>query len=196
MNKRKLTQGILLITIVGLVTACGKSNEETASESLSTDNTVDSSQSDSNAEVADQLELEIGDTATIESTIGTYEITLNDMQYHEEIEGEISDLEIYLIADYTLRNVGEEDISAVESTTTLELTDYLDGSGQPDIAGAFEKIEYFSDDQLKPGDEVHGQAVYESYDADTFYVRAVQGLVASGGLKNDVLFTIEKEEME
>lgn len=195
MNKRKLTQGILLMIIVGLVTACGNSNEETASESLSTDNT-DLSPSDSNAEVTDQMELEIGDTATIESTIGTYEITLNDMQYHEEIEGEISDLEIYLIADYTLRNVGEEDISAVESTTTLELTDYLDGSGQPDTAGAFENIDYFSDDQLKPGDKVHGQAVYNSYDADTFYVRAVQGLVASGGLKNDVLFTIEKEEME
>ncbi|MEN0642149.1 hypothetical protein MKY91_03085 [Alkalicoccobacillus gibsonii] len=76
------------------------------------------------------------------------------------------------------------------------MTDYLDGSGQSDIAGAFENIDYFSDDQLKPGDEVHGQAVYESYDADTFYVRAVHGLVASGGLKNDVLFTIAKEEME
>lgn len=196
MYKNKLTEGILLIAIVGLVTACGNSNEETASESLSTDNTADSISSDSNAEVADQMELGIGDTATIESTIGTYEITLNYMEYHEEIEGEISDLEIYLIADYTLRNVGEEDISAVESTTTLELTDYLDGSGQPDIAGAFENIDYFSDDLLRPGDEVHGQAVYESYDADTFYVRAVQGLVASGGLKNDALFTIEKEKME
>lgn len=202
MKHYKLQSAFLLTSILTFLTACGDTEEPTSSEPvLDAEETheetgAEAEESDESEGVAeDQLELKMGDTATVDTTIGTYEITLNNLELKEEVEGEISEIDLFLIADYTLKNLGEETINTIESINVLEATDLLEGPGEPDVSVGFETIAGFEDIDLATGEEAVGQAIYNSYDADTFYIRVVQGLVASGGVKNDVRFTVEKSEI-
>ena len=170
-------------------------NEEENNEDISSEQDKEDNQDEKNS-AEDQMNLEIGDTAIIESTIGMYKVTLNNVQFKEEIEGESSQLEAYLLVEYTLENVGEESIEVWESMRTVEATDWLEGSGQSDVSGQFDSLESFEDNILDPGEKAKGEVLYNIYDADEFYVRAHQGLIASGGLKNDILFTFQKSEIE
>ena len=143
----------------------------------------------------DQLDLEIGDTAVVESTIGMYEITLNSVEVTDEIEGQMSELDEFMIVHYTIRNIGEDDINAEETIGNLELTDFIEGGGMTDISMIFDEMETFSG-ELAPGEDMSAEAAYYTYDAGEYYIRVNEGLVGSGGVYNQIQFTFQKSEVE
>ncbi|MEK4563622.1 DUF4352 domain-containing protein [Alkalihalobacillus sp. FSL R5-0424] len=203
--KNKVFASITLTMFILLLTACGDSEEPTTSESVldeeETNETTeaeveDKDETETETVAEDQLDLRMGDMATIHSTIGTYEVTLNHVHYEEEVDGEISELDGFLIANYTIENIGDDTITLMESINVLEATDDLEGTGEGNVSGSYESIESFDHDELAPGEKSTKDVLYLAYDSDDYYIRVVQGLIASEGVKNEVLFTFQKEEIE
>ncbi|MEY8749542.1 DUF4352 domain-containing protein [Alkalicoccobacillus gibsonii] len=203
MMKNRVFASITLTMFILFLTACGDTEEPATTESVlekETNETTeaeveDKDENETESDAEDQLDLRMGDTATIHSTIGTYEITLNRMEYKEEVDGERSDLEAYLLAEYTLKNIGDEPIQILDSVSRLEAKDILEASGEPNVAGSYPSVDSFEEGELQLGESVSGEVLFNVYDADVYYLNVIQGLVASGGIKNDVVFTIDKEEM-
>lgn len=160
----------------------------------------DDSESDETGAMADgdfsdQLDLRIGDTGTVESTIGVYEVTLKGVEVTEEVNGQMSELDEFMIADFTIKNVGEDPISALDTISNFELTDAPEAAGMTDMAEYFDGVDAF-EGEIAPGEEVDGQALYYTYDADEYYVLVTEGLVGTGAVKNQITFTFDKSEAE
>ncbi|WP_185970951.1 DUF4352 domain-containing protein [Alkalicoccobacillus porphyridii] len=210
MKKYIVNSSVLLVSI-GVLVACNSGetedpveeapDQEVTGETMDGEeddhSEADSNESDAMAEgnVEDQLDLKIGDTATIESTIGLYEITLHGVEVTQEVDGQLSELDEYMIAELTIRNIGEEPIDALDTIGNLELTDMPEGAGMTDSAEYFEEVNSFEGD-INPNEEATAQALYYTYDADEYYVLVNEGLVGTGAVKNQITFTFEKSEAE
>ncbi|MEY8749543.1 hypothetical protein [Alkalicoccobacillus gibsonii] len=203
MKTCKLFSVLSFVLLIGILTACGDggdeqvssegtSNEANENESAEEETDAESSQGD----IDDQMNLSIGDSAVIESTLGQYEVTLNHVHYKEEVEGVMSELDGFLIANYSIENIGDDTINLMESINVLEATDDLVGTGEGNVSGSYESIESFGHDELAPGEKSTKDVLYLAYDSDDYYIRVVQGLIASEGVKNEVLFTFQKVEIE
>ncbi|MEK4563637.1 DUF4352 domain-containing protein [Alkalihalobacillus sp. FSL R5-0424] len=179
------------------------SNEETGTEQASTDDSnLDEDEETESEESAlaearyeDQLDLRIGETGTVETTIGVYSVTVNKVELVQELEGEMSELDHFVLVDYTLKNEGDEELDAAHSISNLEFTDDLEVSGFTDYAEYYETLSPV-EGMLAPGEETTGQGLYDAYENEENYLRVTGGLVASGAAKNDIRFTFEKSEME
>lgn len=143
----------------------------------------------------DQMELGVGDTAVMHSNISSFEFTLNSVDMVEEVDGEPSDLDAYVVASITIKNIGDEEIDAKENAGLFEYTAHLEGSGTGDQAEYYEEYEAESiEGSLAPGEEVTGTAVYTSYIEDEQYIRVKAGTAATG-LINNALFTFSLDEL-
>ena len=143
----------------------------------------------------DQLDLGIGDTGTVETLGGIFEFTVNDVEIMEDVNGELSDLDFFLFVNFTVKNVGEEEVDARDAINILEATDFLEGTGFSDNAEYYEGLDSI-EGLLTTGDEVTGDALYNAHDADEYYLRVTEGLVGSGAAKNQIRFTFQKSEIE
>src|SRR5689334_12942675 len=150
MKTCKLFSVLSFVLLIGILTACGDggdeqvssegtSNEANENESAEEETDAESSQ----GEIDDQMNLSIGDSAVIESTLGQYEVTLNHVHYKEEVEGVMSELDGFLIANYSIENIGDDTINLMESINVLEATDDLVGTGEGNVSGSYESIESF-----------------------------------------------------
>lgn len=163
-----------------------KSTEEDDSASKETD---DSSKGEKfETETEDQLELSIGDTGKFDSDLTTYEITLDDAEIIEEIDGEQSLADSFILLDLTVKNTGEETYSVEDLLYGLEVTDNPDSSGYQDYSEEFESVEQMTG-ELAPGEEMSGQYITEIYKSDVYYFRLRSGIAASGS-SNQVTWVI------
>ncbi|MGN7312388.1 hypothetical protein ACTHQ4_14935 [Alkalicoccobacillus gibsonii] len=201
--KKIITFSTMLLITSTVLMACGDSSDNTSG----TEETIETNQTEieeeengleekkSDGEIEDQLDLGIGDTAVIESTIGKYEITLESAEFRSEIDGQKSELEDFILVKYRLKNVGEDSINIKETIGNLELTDYLEGAGMTDSSSEFNEVETF-DGELASNEEAVGEALYYVYEADEYYIVVIEGLVGSGGVKNQIRFTFQANEIE
>lgn len=140
-----------------------------------------------------QINLKVGDTANVKTDISHYLLTLNSVKFKNgEINGQKSQLEAYIVADITLKNIGNKTIKAEEAMKNLQLTDLLKGSGEPDdsvLLGDPNAIK----GNLKPGQSKSGEAVFQVYKKNKYYLINNPGLVASGVL-NNIRFTFHASE--
>ncbi|KGA96957.1 hypothetical protein AJ85_17290 [Alkalihalobacillus alcalophilus ATCC 27647 = CGMCC 1.3604] len=156
--------------------------------------TSDSNRVASTGEYEDQVDLIIGDTAQIASTIGEFEISIDSVEYTEEqIDGEGSLFDAWIIADITVTNIGETVLAPDNTIGVLEITSNLDGSGAPDYSSQFDSIDGL-EGELQPGETVSGQALFVIRDREEQYIRVNSGLVAAGGVKNNAIWTFETSE--
>lgn len=142
----------------------------------------------------DQLDLVVGDTAIMESNVASFEFTLNSVEMVEEIDGEMPELDAYIIASITIKNVGDEPIDALETSRTFEYTDFLEGSGMPDDSEWYDEYDGV-EGEIAPGDEMTGTAVYQGYVDDENYLRVKPGLTGISAI-NDAMFTFTLDELE
>lgn len=77
----------------------------------------------------DQLDLKIGDTGIIETTIATFAVTIHDARIEKSIEDEKPDRENFVLVDVSLENMSDSEIDIRDSLDVLELTGDLEGSG-------------------------------------------------------------------
>lgn len=142
----------------------------------------------------DQLDLGIGGTGTFDTTLGTYEVTLVSAKLEDTIDGASSELDRFILLDLTVKNTSEEEQKVEDLLHSLEVTDYLDGSGFSDASEHFDSIEKMSG-VIAPGEEMSGQFVTFVYDADEYYFRKDPGNVAAGS-SNQVIWSIKASEIE
>lgn len=188
-----------------LFTACSDSdmNEEPTEEgTTSQESTNENAQTNDQEEETigenageDQMDLKVGDTAIMHSNISSFEFTLNSVEMVDEVDGEMSDLDAFVAASITIKNIGDEPIDAKENAGLFEYTADLDGSGFGDEA---EYTEDYQDGavegELAPGEEVTGTALYTSYIDDENYIRVKAGTAATG-LINNAVFTFSEDEL-
>ncbi|MEY8749537.1 hypothetical protein [Alkalicoccobacillus gibsonii] len=185
------------------VEADDSSDNEGSSEGLtdkrdSDKNSEDSGDSDVNlgeGTTEDQPDLRLGDTGKIETNLNIIEVTLNDLTIEESINGETPERENFLVADITLKNVADEPLDIEEAVDVLEIASSLDGSGGSDYSHYYDAIEPMQG-ELASGEQIEGQLLFEEDSYDEYYIRVSLGLVASGGAKNQAIWTINKDEIE
>ncbi|WP_163582479.1 DUF4352 domain-containing protein [Gracilibacillus saliphilus] len=126
---KKIIIGFLGIVLATAVIGCSTddTNEENSkdSEPINENDTnqekglnegqEEDSENESNQELDqnenDENHLSLGETGTVESVVGDYEVTVNSFEYMDEIEGESSNKEFFIVVDYTVKNIGTEKIN-------------------------------------------------------------------------------------
>ncbi|MBM0066640.1 DUF4352 domain-containing protein [Alkalicoccobacillus gibsonii] len=144
----------------------------------------------------DQLNLEIGDTGVIETTIEKFEMTINSVTVEKEIDGEKPDLGVFVLADVTFRNIHEEPLDLEQAVGTFEVTTSEDGGGYGPVSEFYNvEVEDLSGD-LEPGEEVQGQILFEDNLGDKHYIKVNPGLISASAVKNQVMWKFSEEDSE
>ncbi|GEM_PF-6425578 len=181
-------------------------NEETETDSPDEDS--DSSEESEEGETTDsddskggffevteepQLELGVGDTGVVQTSIGTYELTLDDAELiGTELDGEATLLEELILLNLTFKNTSDDTLVAEDLMYNLGITTSLEGSNSSDNSDYFESIEVF-EGEIAPGEEKQAQFIADVKTSDEYYFRPDPGVVANG-THNDLLWTITDEE--
>lgn len=161
-------------------------------------NTADDSKESSDSsglkiEAKDQPDLGIGDTAKVDTIEGTFELTLESVEIIEdELDGEESTLDSLILLDITLKNTTDETLQAENLLGNFEVTDSLDGTGNPDSAEYFDSVDKM-EGPVESDEELSGQFITDIYDKDEYYFRIRSGYAGSGK-SNNVVFTINVDE--
>jgi hypothetical protein len=169
-----------------------------SSENESTTNKDDSGESEgpvASEEFEDQLDLSIGDTGRVSSTLGAFEMTVDSISKEVEIDGKSSPLDFHLVVDVTLKNIGDTTYDAEDIAGAYRITNTPDGSGQSDITNNLDSIGKITGD-LEPGEEISGKLVFDVQGEGEQYLKINGGLIASDAVHNDTVWTFTEEEME
>ncbi|SDZ18078.1 protein of unknown function [Evansella caseinilytica] len=172
-----------------------ETNDEEQGNEAEEDETENRDNSASDEQFAGQLDLRLGDTGRFSDTVGAYEITIHSVKKEDEVDGKPSQLDYFLIVDLTIKNIGDSVIDAEDTVGVLDQSDDIDLSVSDDISHLYESIEQLSG-ELSPGEEITGQALFHSYDNDQQYLKIREGLIAAGAVYNQVIWTIDKSEIE
>ncbi|MEK4563618.1 DUF4352 domain-containing protein [Alkalihalobacillus sp. FSL R5-0424] len=201
--KKSVTSTSLIILLSLFLFACnstGPTSEQ--SEETNQSETINSTREDESTEDkpseetdTDQLDLGVGDTGDVHSTIGSYSITVNEVEILDEVEGEMSELDYFIRVNYTVKNIGDEEIDAREAIDTMESVHDLERSGFRDRSPYIDEIDGI-DGSLSPGESITGDTVYDAYESEENYLRITEGLVGSGAVENQIRFTFHKSEAE
>ena len=140
-----------------------------------------------------QMELRLGDTGLVQTSIGTYELTLESAEIiGTELDGEEALLDELILLEMTFKNIDDKPLKAEDLMMNLGITTNLEHSNEFNSAAYFESIEFF-EGEIAPGEERAAQFISDTRTADEYYFRPNQGTV-SAGTHNDFLWTITDEE--
>ncbi len=162
--------------------------KETETGSNDSDSVVSSS-------FEDQEDLRIGDTAQISSNLGEYEITINSLEKKDEVDGEASMFDYFILAEVTIKNISAEEIKVENPVGILELNHDIEGSGSGDYSEHFDSVEEMQG-SLAPDEEITGEVLFEARDSEEMYIMVNSGLIASGGVHNNAIWTFDVSEAE
>ncbi|GIN74207.1 hypothetical protein J14TS2_46820 [Bacillus sp. J14TS2] len=177
------------------LTGEAEGTDENATETVGDGEGDSSDSNDDTSKVTeeDQTDLKIGDTGTVQTSIGTYELTVDSAEIvGPELDGVSTELEELIVLDLTFKNVDDQPLSAEDIMSSLGITDILEGSNNHNSAEAYESIDDF-EGELASGEERKTQFIADVYTAEEYYFRQNPGIVAAG-TSNDVMWTITAEE--
>ncbi len=172
--------------------------EEDSEEKSETDEETDSNDGDSvgSGSFEDQEDLSIGDTAEISTNTGEYEVTINSVLKMDEVDDRPSQLGFFILADVTVKNIGDQGLQAEDTIDILELTYNLDATGSGgDNSQHFDSIDGLSG-EIESGEEMTGELIFEAHDYEELYIRVNSGLVASGAVHNNAVWKFDVSEAE
>lgn len=209
------------ITSTGILTACSSdttekekpkpievdiNNDEEKSEDVeaSSDNNQDTETKANEenkaadttpANFEDQTDLKIGDTGQTESTIAKYAITLNSVKIKETVDGKSPSLDHYFLGEITLKNIGDTAFDATDIVDNLAFTEDLKFGGDGDFSKLYTEINPLVG-TVEPGQTVTGDILFQGIDSETYYIRTKKGLISSGAVKNDTIWSFTKKEIQ
>lgn len=173
-----------------------ETNSDDSNEESTDEETSDSDSSGSGMfEVTEdpQMDLGVGDTGLVQTSIGTYELTLDSAEIMgTELDGEESLLDELIVLDLTFKNLDDKPIIAEDLMYNLGVTTELEGSSRSNNAKFFESIEVF-EGEIKPGEERKAQFIADVKTAEEYYFKPNSGAVAAG-THNEILWTIPDGE--
>lgn len=200
--KKSLVGIMALLLMASILAACSDDkNDQTDVKENDDIEKVEETEEDANEEapdqgndsVEDQRDLTIGETGTFQTTLGTYEVTLESAEIvGAELDGEASLFEELIVLELTFKNIGDDTLLAEEIMYDMQITDDLDTSGSSNGAEEFDSIEVFQG-EIQPGEEKAAQFIGDIYTADEYFFRKAEGNVAAG-TSNQVIWTITDAE--
>jgi len=166
---------LISLVIIAMLIIAGCGNEDNGNNDATNDNSVNASADDSennSADNADSIEygdeqvLQLGETGTMNTTAGQYEVTPTSFQVTKEWEGEVPSNEEreFLIVDVIVKNVGD---------STLDGKDLrkVDAIGGEDLVGSNKELIGKIDElegEIENGEELKGQLAFSVYPADPY----------------------------
>lgn len=200
--KKSLVGIMALLLMASILAACSDDkNDQTDVKENDDIEKVEETEEDANEEapdqgndsVEDQRDLTIGETGTFQTTLGTYEVTLESAEIvGAELDGEASLFEELIVLELTFKNIGDDTLLAEEIMYDMQITADLDTSGSSNGAEEFDSIEVFQG-EIQPGEEKAAQFIGDIYTADEYFFRKAEGNVAAG-TSNQVIWTITDAE--
>ncbi|WP_130859237.1 DUF4352 domain-containing protein [Gracilibacillus phocaeensis] len=187
--KHWLLPTVLLLSLV--LAAC--SNEEPEEEAESTDTAqTDNETTDDNMEqepdepatgedeeetnndehIEHQLGLSIGDTATVVSSPDdlTYEVTINEVSYRDELENVTLYDDTFVLVDVTVENVDDKTFDAADIFTPaigeLDSEEYVPAVDSEYLQNTSEIT--MVEGELAPGDSVEGTFVFDAMQVEQY----------------------------
>ena len=168
----------------------GSNNLENDNENNDGNNNTDGS---FEPEEEDQEGLDIGDTGKFDTTLGSYEMTLDDAELvGPELDGEQTQLDDLILLDLTIKNTSDEKLNIEDLMESMLVGNRLEGGGSYDGAEDFDSVDEFTG-KLDPGDEKSGQFITDVNNSDIYYFKKTEGNIGAGG-SNQVIWEFEPEE--
>ncbi len=169
--------------------------EEDSEEENETEEETDSNDgaSEGSGSYEDQEDLSIGDTAFLGSTTGDFEMTLNNVEIMDELDGEPSALDVLVLIDMTITNTGSQSFNSYDTANILRLSNTEDGGGSSQFE--HDKVDLFNGD-IEPGETMEGQLIFDASDSDSYYLKVNSGLIAAGAVYNEATWTFDESEAE
>ncbi|WP_163583270.1 hypothetical protein [Gracilibacillus saliphilus] len=133
-----------------------ESNEEETNEN--------SKEEEESKEGADSDLLSIGETGLVESVSGNYEVTIKSFEMHEEIEGEKSLMDLFVVVELAIKNVDDEVISGEDIYAGDIFND--EGTGQGNQYG-YEFINEIDED-IEVGETVEGEMIFYNNESEYY----------------------------
>lgn len=141
-----------------------------------------------------QTDLSLGETGLIQTSIGTYELTIDSAQIiGTELDGEVALLDELILLEMTFKNISDEPIVAEDIMLNLGLTTDLESTDHTNAAASFESIENF-EGEIAPGEERKAQFIADTRTAEQYFFRTNPGTVAAG-TQNEVVWSIMDAEV-
>ncbi|MEN0642155.1 hypothetical protein MKY91_03115 [Alkalicoccobacillus gibsonii] len=173
------------------------SETETTSEGLpeKEDFSGDASSTSDDDTLEDGLDLGIGESAVIETTIGTAEVTLTGVTIQDTFEDESPELDLFVLANVTVTNLSEHSQPVNDIVNAFEVTPDLEGSGYSEISTHYEVIDTW-EGELEPNETAEGQLLYQSVESPQQIIRVNPGLVSAEAVKQDVRWIFTEDDSE
>jgi hypothetical protein len=171
-----------------------ENNETNDNEESRAENEDPSSSDSSSSEKTEegQSNLTIGDSATVQTAIGSFELTVDSAEIvGRELDGEEAMLDELIVLDLTFKNIDDEVLDAGDTLSGFEIADNPDGSGSSNFASGFESIEEFTG-EIQPGEERTAQFISNIHTSDEYYFRQRISWVETGS--DQIIWTIADEE--
>ncbi|SEO60818.1 protein of unknown function [Amphibacillus marinus] len=203
---RKLLVSILIGFV--LLVACNNNNtpEENGEEingnnpagtedTAPADSTDEEDESDSDGdETNNEVQLlELGETGTLETAIGDFQVTPTKIIFIEEMEEDdpyqSPDNGTFIVISLTLENVGDEPINSGEIVQTVNLQN-LEGAGIRPY-DEFNSIDNF-EGEIAPGEFLEGELLFDFSLEDEYELSFGAAYLES--LSNEVLYRIHSDE--
>src|SRR5690606_19567409 len=167
-----------------------KPEEDSKTDQEDENDSQDSTGADFETGADDQLDLGIGDRGEFDTTLGTYEMTVDSAELVDtEIDDVLPKFDVFIVLDLSIKNTSDQALSLDDLIVSMEATEDLDMSGYSDISGGFDSIEMITG-TIEPGESVSGQFITEAYASEEYYFRKDPGNI-TGGSSNQVIWTIK-----
>jgi len=163
---------ILIVLLAALLTIVGCSSDD---ENNSNNNTDSSEEDNGNNNDKDQSTgndgyQELGEMGYATDAAGEIEFTPTEVEVFKSRDGEtpFNDDEVFVVIDYTLKNVGDKPYEEgfISSTGTVELENSQENKAWEDSAYEFEFVDSLEKD-VEPGETVEAQLVFIISESET-----------------------------
>ncbi|WP_117168157.1 DUF4352 domain-containing protein [Paraliobacillus sediminis] len=186
-------KNLIKLMVTGMVIAfvlVGCNNDDEANETSDNEVTEDSTEASETAGEADEAEsegsdsdasdsssdskgeiLSLGETGTMETILGNFEVTPSAVQFLEEVEDDGSYAEpgngVFVVVDVKVKNIHDKPLESSD-IISLDLVD-RDGAGSTDNP-TFSSIESF-EGEIAPGEEMTGQLIFNHFKEDYYQLQ-------------------------
>ncbi|WP_440896934.1 DUF4352 domain-containing protein [Amphibacillus sp. Q70] len=189
------------IAVLLVISACSNSNDAPDDEVANDEN---ESELDDEGESDDQSSgaaapsgevLSLGETGTMETAIGNFEVTPTSFRFEEEIDedGEIENPYngIFIIVDLTIENIDDEPIISEDLIYSVVLKD--EGGAGIDPIVEFTSTNNF-EGEIAPGETVTGEIIFDFITNDVYELSFGADYLES--LSNEVRWILEADDAE
>ncbi|RDW21719.1 hypothetical protein [Oceanobacillus chungangensis] len=172
-----------------------KGTDSTQEDDSNTGEDSATSKNDLNINTKDQLDLKIGDTGKFDTTIGQFEITLDNAKLITDgLDGEVSQLDDLILLDITIKNTSGKTMLLEEILQSTVVKDDLESTGTSNGAEYFDSVEELKG-EIADGEEISGQFITDVYESEEYYLAQESGAIAAG-TTNQVIWTIPVSEIQ